>query len=37
MRVIRNKKSGKTRIQYAHLIQGQYVFVELNDLWEVVS
>lgn len=36
MRVIRHKDTLETRIQYAHLVQGSYVFLPLNDHWEVV-
>lgn len=36
MRIIRNKTTGQCLKQYAHLIQGNYVFLPVNEHWEVV-
>jgi hypothetical protein len=40
-RMIRNKATGRTEKQWAHMpvnVGGtQYVFLPLNDLWEVVQ
>lgn len=36
MRIIRNKTTGQCQKQHAHLIHGQYVFLAVNECWEVV-
>lgn len=36
MRIIRHKTTGQCVKQYSHLIQGQYMFLPVNDHWEVV-
>jgi len=36
-RFIRNKLTGKTELQYPHLYNGRYIFLALNDLWELAE
>lgn len=35
-RKVLNKKTKQIKVQYAHLINGQYVFLELNNNFEVL-
>lgn len=36
MRTLRRKSDGKTVTVYPHLIHGQWHYLPVNDLWEVV-
>lgn len=36
MRIIRNKTTGQCVKQHAHLIHGQYLFLPINEYWEVL-
>ena len=37
MRLIRRKSDGKTEKQWPHLIHGQWVYLPINNFWEVVE
>ena len=36
-RIVRNKLTGQQVVCYRHLIHGNYLFIPINDLWEVVE
>ena len=37
MRYLQSVKTGKICKQYAHLFQGEYVFIPVNDNWLVIE